>query len=77
MASEAAAEFKSIVDKPFVDPFSPAHALARLGLGRALVLTGDTSGARKAYQDFFALWKDADPDLPALVQARKEYEQLK
>ena len=75
--NEAAAEFKTIVDKPFIDPFSPAHALARLGLGRALVLTGDTSGARKAYQDFFALWKDADPDLPALVQARKEYEQLK
>jgi hypothetical protein len=46
-------------------------------LGRALALTGDTAGARKAYQDFFALWKDADSDLPALVQARKEYEQLK
>lgn len=74
---EAAAEFKSIVDRPHIDPFSPAHALARLGLGRALALTGDTTGARKAYQDFFALWKDADPDLPALIQARKEYDQLK
>jgi eukaryotic-like serine/threonine-protein kinase len=41
------------------------------------VLTGDTSGARKSYQDFFALWKDADADLPVLVEAKKEYEQLK
>ena len=75
--NEAAAEFKSIIDRPYLDPFSPAHALARLGLGRALTLTGDTAGARKAYQDFFALWKDADANLPALVEARTEYEQLK
>jgi hypothetical protein len=38
---------------------------------------GDTAAARKSYQDFFALWKDADQDLPVLVQAKKEYEQLK
>ena len=76
-ANEAAAEFKWIVDRPFIDPLSPAHALARLGLGRAAALNGDVAGARKSYQDFFALWKDADPDLPVLVQARKEYEQLK
>ena len=44
---------------------------------RAAVLNGDTAGARKLYQDFFALWKDADADLPVLVEARKEYEQLK
>jgi hypothetical protein len=48
-----------------------------LGLARALIANGDTAGARKAYQDFFALWKDADSDLPALSEARKEYEQLK
>jgi hypothetical protein len=40
-------------------------------------MNGDTAGARKSYQDFFALWKDADSDLPPLVQAKKEYEQLK
>jgi serine/threonine protein kinase/tetratricopeptide (TPR) repeat protein len=74
--NEAAVEFRTIIDHPYVDPLSPAHALARLGLGRALTVTGDTSGARKAYQDFFAFWKDADPDLPALSEARKEYEQL-
>jgi hypothetical protein len=51
--------------------------LAHLCLGRALAVKGDTSGARKAYQDFFALWKDADADLPVLIEAKKEYEQLK
>ena len=77
MGNEAAAEFKSIMDHPGIDILSPAHVLAHLGLGRALALNGDTAGARKAYQDFFALWKDADSDLPVMTQARKEYEQLK
>jgi tetratricopeptide (TPR) repeat protein len=75
--NEAAAEFKKIIGNPGVDPFSPGRPLAHLCLGRALAITGDTAGARKAYQDFFALWKDADPDLPVLVAAKKEYEQLK
>ena len=74
---EAAAEFQKIIDGPGVDMFSPSHALAHLCLGRALVLSGDTAGARKAYQDFLAMWKDADPDLPVVVAAKKEYEQLK
>src|SRR5215213_4573920 len=77
MGNEAAREFKTIIDHPGVDFLSLSHALAHLGLGRALAMSGDTAGARKAYQDFFALWKDADPDLPVLIQARKEYEQLK
>jgi len=42
-------------------------------LARAAALSGDTAKARKAYQDFLALWKDADPDLPILAEARKEY----
>jgi hypothetical protein len=45
---------------------SPLFSLAHLQLGRALVMSGDTSGGRKAYQDFFALWKDANPDIPIL-----------
>jgi eukaryotic-like serine/threonine-protein kinase len=77
MGNEAAREFKTIIDHPAIDYLSPAHVLAHLGLGRAAAISGDTAGARKAYQDFFALWKDADADLPVLVQARKEYEQLK
>jgi hypothetical protein len=75
--SEAAAEFKKIIDHPGIEPFSPVHVQAHLCLGRALAITGDTAGARKAYQDFLALWKDADADLPVLIEAKKEYEQLK
>jgi len=76
-SDEASEEFKQIVDNPTIDPFSPLHALAHLCLGRAAVVNNDTAGARKAYQDFFALWKDADSDLPVLVQAHKEYDALK
>jgi len=53
------------------------YQLAHLGLARAAVLTGDTSKARQAYQDFFALWKDADADLRVLIEAKQEYEKLK
>jgi predicted Zn-dependent protease len=77
MANEAAAEFQKILDNPAIDAFSPLHAMSHLCLGRAKAMAGDTAGARKAYQDFFAVWKDADPDLPVLTQARKEYEQLR
>jgi hypothetical protein len=55
----------------------PIGALAHLGLGRAYALAGDTVKARVAYQDFFALWKDADPDIPILVAAKSEYAKLK
>jgi hypothetical protein len=50
--------------------------LAHLGLARAYALQGDTNKARTAYQDFFALWKDADPDIPILKQAKAEYAKL-
>jgi tetratricopeptide (TPR) repeat protein len=75
--NEAAAEFKRIIDNPGVDVHSPFHVLAHLGLARAAEISGDTPAARKSYQDFFALWKDADPDLPILVEATKEYQKLK
>jgi tetratricopeptide (TPR) repeat protein len=75
--TEAAAEFQKIVDHRGIDPVRPEHSLAKLGLGRAYVLTGDTAKARAAYQDFFALWKDADPDVPVLKEAKAEYEKLK
>ena len=51
--------------------------LAHLGLGRAYSPAGENGKARTAYQDFLALWKDADPDIPVLKQARAEYEKLK
>ena len=77
MGKEAAAQFQTILDRPGVDLFSPLHVLAHLGLARAAAINGDTTAARKHYQDFFAIWKDADQDLPELVQARQEYEELK
>ena len=75
--AEAAAEFQKILDHRGVEPASPLYPLAHVGLARAATLMGDTARARKEYQDFLALWKDADSDLPILVEARKEYEQLK
>jgi serine/threonine protein kinase/tetratricopeptide (TPR) repeat protein len=75
--ADAAAEFQKILDHRGSQPTSPLYPLAHLGLARATALSGDPTKARKAYQDFFALWKDADPDLPNLQEARREYEKLK
>jgi tetratricopeptide (TPR) repeat protein/predicted Ser/Thr protein kinase len=75
-ASEAAAEFQKILDHRGIVLNEPIGALAHLGLARAYVLQGDTAKARAAYQDFFMLWKDADPDIPILVAAKAEYAKL-
>ena len=74
---EAAAEFQKILDHRGEALVSPLYPLAHLGIARALALSGDTAKGRKAYQDFFVLWKDADADLPILIEAKKEYEKLK
>jgi eukaryotic-like serine/threonine-protein kinase len=74
---EAAQEFQKIPDlKGFygVDLLIP---VAHLGLARAYALQGDSARSRIAYQDFFAMWKNADPDLPLLKQARGEYATVK
>ena len=55
---------------------APIGALARLGLARAYALQGDTAKAHAAYQDFLSLWKNADPDIPVLKEARAEYAKL-
>jgi tetratricopeptide (TPR) repeat protein len=75
--NEAAAEFQKLLDHPGIVLNSILGALAHLQLGRAYALQGDTAKARTAYQDFFALWKDADPDIPILKQAKAEYAKLK
>jgi eukaryotic-like serine/threonine-protein kinase len=74
--ARAAAEFQKILDHPGIGSFWQARALARLQLARAHALAGDTAAARKAYQDFLARWKDADPDIPVLVAAKAEYARL-
>jgi hypothetical protein len=55
----------------------PIAPLAYLGMGRAYSMQGDTATAKSAYQDFLALWKDADSDIPILAQARTEYKKLR
>jgi tetratricopeptide (TPR) repeat protein len=73
---EAVGEFQKILDHAGVVGNEPIGALAHLGLGRAYVLAGDNAKAKTAYEDFLALWKDADPDIPILQQAKAEYSQL-
>jgi tetratricopeptide (TPR) repeat protein len=73
---QAAAEFQKLIDHPGIVGVSPIASLARLGLARARALSGDKSGARKSYQDFFALWEHADPGIPILRQAKSEYAKL-
>jgi predicted Zn-dependent protease len=75
--AEAAVEFQKILASRGYAVLSPLYPLARLGLARATVMKGDAAKARKAYEDFFALWKDADGDIPVLIEAKKEFEKLK
>jgi eukaryotic-like serine/threonine-protein kinase len=72
----AAAEFQKLVDHRNIVVNFPLGALAHLGLARAYVLQGDTAKAKAAYQDFLTLWKDADPDIPILKDAKAEYAKL-
>jgi serine/threonine protein kinase/tetratricopeptide (TPR) repeat protein len=74
--AQAAAEFQKILDHKGAIGASPYAALAQLGLARAYTVQGDAAKARTAYQDFFALWKDADPDIPILKQAKAEYAKM-
>jgi eukaryotic-like serine/threonine-protein kinase len=75
--SQAAGEFQKILDHPGIVLNFPLGALAHLGLARAYAMQGDTAKARTAYQDFLALWKDADPDIPILIAAKSEYAKLR
>jgi DNA-binding winged helix-turn-helix (wHTH) protein/Flp pilus assembly protein TadD len=74
--SEAAAEFQKILDHRGVVLNEPIGALAHLQLGRAYAMAGDNAKAKSAYQDFLALWKDADPDIPILKKTKAEYVKL-
>ena len=69
-------EFQKILDHRAILVSDPIGALAHLQLGRALVLSGDKTKAKTAYQDFLTLWKDADPDIPIFTQAKAEYARL-
>ncbi|SPE36695.1 Serine/threonine protein kinase with TPR repeats [Candidatus Sulfopaludibacter sp. SbA6] len=75
--AEAAAEFQKILDHRGFVVCDPVGALAHLQVGRAFKLSGDTAKAKSAYQDFLALWKDADTGIPILQQAKAEYAVLR
>jgi hypothetical protein len=71
--ADAAREFQKIIDHRGVNTVSPFVSLAHLGVARSFALSGDTARSRQWYERFLAIWKDADPDLPLLAQARSEY----
>jgi eukaryotic-like serine/threonine-protein kinase len=73
---KAAAEYRRILDHRGTNPQDVSYNLSHLGLGRAYALQGNIASAKSAYQDFFAAWKDADPDLPILKEAKAEYQKL-
>jgi tetratricopeptide (TPR) repeat protein len=75
-AREAAAEFQKMIDHPGIVQDFITAPLSHLYLARAQVMMGDKDTARKSYQDFLTLWKDADPDIPAYKQAKAEYAKL-
>jgi hypothetical protein len=74
--NEAVVEFQKILDHRGIVLNEPIGALARLQIGRAYAMAADTAKAKAAYQDFLTLWKDADPDIPILKQAKAEYAKL-
>jgi eukaryotic-like serine/threonine-protein kinase len=73
---EAVVEFQKILEHRGIVVSDPIGALAHLQIGRAYAMAGDTAKAKTAYQDFLTLWKDADPDIPILKQAKAEYAKL-
>jgi len=73
---EAAAEFQAVLDHRGVAALETMLATSRLGLARAYAMQGDATQARASYQEFLTLWKDADPDIPLLKQAKAESAKL-
>ena len=74
--AEAAGEFQRILDHRSIVLVDPMDAMARLQLARALVLSGDAAKAKSAYNDLLTLWKNADPKISMVNQARAEYAKL-
>ncbi len=75
--AHAAAEARKILDHRGQSPLSSLWPLAHLTLARASAMQRNTAQARKSYQDFFTLWKDADDDIPLLIEAKREFQKLK
>ena len=76
VAADAAADFQKILDHRSIVLVDPIDAMARLQAARAHALSGDVVKAKSAYSELFALWKDADPDIPVVKKARAEHARL-
>jgi len=74
--AKAIADFHTVIDNPGWPDREPFEPLSQLGLAQAYAKQGDSEKSRKAYDDFFATWKDADPGIPTLRQAKAEYRKL-
>ncbi len=74
--AKAVADFQTVIDNPGWPDWEPFEPLSQLGLAQAYAKQGDFENSRKAYDDFFATWKDADPNIPILKQAKAEYAKL-
>lgn len=72
---EAVTEFQKIIDHKGAY-WGARYPLAYVGLARAAALNGDMEKSRKVYEEFLNLWKDADPDIPILIDAKNEYSQV-
>jgi tetratricopeptide (TPR) repeat protein/predicted Ser/Thr protein kinase len=77
LGNEAVREFEKVLSLRNLFPTDPLMSLAHLGIARAYVVSGDAARAKTAYEDFLTLWKDADPDIPILQEAKAEYAKLK
>jgi tetratricopeptide (TPR) repeat protein len=75
-SGDAVQAFQKILDLRAISQFDPIISLANLGLGRAYAAQNDQARSRVAYQNFLAAWKDADPDVPVLKEAKAEYAKL-
>ena len=69
-------EFQKVIDHRGIVLNEPMGALARLYLGRAYAMAGETEKAKKAYGDFFEIWNEADGEIPILMGARREFAEL-
>jgi hypothetical protein len=74
--AEALAEYEKVLRHRGVDPFAPVIALSQLGIARSRALSGDRAGARRAYDDLFVVWKNADAEFYPMIVARQEYARL-
>ena len=74
--AKAAAEFEKLISHRGWHEWEVFMPLAQLGLARAYAMKGERDESRKAYDEFFTTWKDADPDIPILTQAKTEYKKL-